>query len=1266
MIERLLQDELEPVARRHRQLRRLRRLTLCWAAGALAVLGLLVLYRLTGWWSAPAFFVVVALSGGAGYLIWRRSRSWQPDYKQISRLIEERHPQLHQLLLTAVEQKPDPLTGKLNFLQERVVREALNESSRHQWLETVSTPKLLGLRLVHFAAMALLLVLVMFRPAVDAPLLAQAEAAWVVHLTPGDAEVERGSPMVILARFDERAPGEATLVIVQGETARRLPLARNLNDPIFGATLSEVTDEFVYFIEYAGEQSSTFKVKTFEHPRLARADAELVYPEYTGMDSRRINDTRRISAVEGTLLNASFHLNKPVAKAWLAAKNSEPVPLQINSGTASVALEKFPLETSRHYELHLVDAEGRKNKVPSHFVVDVLNNRTPEFKITFPRGDQRVSALQEILFEAEVWDDFGIPAYGFSYSKGGGEIQSVVLGTNAAARERRSFQHELNLEELAAEPNQLIAYFFWAEDVGPDGEVRRSSSDMFFAEVRPFEEIYRQGQGQPPGGGGEQMGGGTGNQTEQLAELQKQIINATWKLQRQERSDKPSASYAKDAQVVHESQQNALAQAVSMKARITDPEFLTLMERVEQQMGTAIEHLEKAVQSPRHLPAALAAEQAAYQALLHMQAREFEVSQAQSQQGGGGGGQRNQQQLDQLELNTSSNRYETQRQASRLQTSEPREDLQVLSRLKELAQRQNDLNERLKDLQTALQEARTEAEREELRRQLKRLRDEEREMLADVDELRQRMDRPENQSRMAEAREQLDQIRSEVERASEALEQNSVSEALTAGTRAQRELQELRDDFRERRSSQFAEQMSEMREQAREMARNQEQLGSDIEELAQTRRRTLRDDAGTRELAERVQEQRNSVTNLLNSMTEVSQESEQAEPLLSRQLYDAVRRTSQSNLDESLANSRELLRLNFLSEAGEFERRARNEVEELRRGVERAAESVLGNEAEALRQARRELDDLTRQLADEIARSAPQLARNETGSEARGEQANPEAQRSRSGNGSAQESGEQARSGAQTTEEPGQAGRGRGQQQGSEPGDGNEPGERAQTASGRQSQGDPNAEQNGEGARGEASDGGAQQGASRQSAQSNASDRSGSPDGSGGGGASPSDNAMQSEAGAGDAALSSDSSRRGGSRSALGQDGFQSFFEQSGATGPAGNEGPLTGSAYSAWSDRLRDVEEMLGDPALRNEATRIRERARDVRAEFKRHSKEPQWEMVQKLIAEPLVQLRTRVMQELARHEDPDSLVPLDRDPVPARFSDLVRRYYEQLGSGE
>src|SRR5204863_9638758 len=73
----------------------------------------------------------------------------------------------------------------------------------------------------------------------------------------------------------------------------------------------------------------------------------------------------------------------------------------------------------------------------------------------------------------------------------------------------------------------------WADDIGPDGNVRRTSSDMYFAEVRPFEEIFREGQSQDAESQQRSQESGGGNEALKLAELQKQIVSATWNLQRQ-------------------------------------------------------------------------------------------------------------------------------------------------------------------------------------------------------------------------------------------------------------------------------------------------------------------------------------------------------------------------------------------------------------------------------------------------------------------------------------------------------------------------------------------------------------------------------------------------------------------------------------------------------------------------------------------------------------------------------------------------------------
>src|SRR5690606_10204383 len=108
-------------------------------------------------------------------------------------------------------------------------------------------------------------------------------------------------------------------------------------------------------------------------------------------------------------------------------------------------------------------------------------------------------------------------------------------------KERHEVAHILRLEDLGAEVDQLLTYHWWAEDVGSDGQVRRTMSDMYFAEVRPFEEIFRQGE-QPPGGEQQQQRqqnqqqgqGQNAKDAQELAKLQKDIINATWKLIRRE------------------------------------------------------------------------------------------------------------------------------------------------------------------------------------------------------------------------------------------------------------------------------------------------------------------------------------------------------------------------------------------------------------------------------------------------------------------------------------------------------------------------------------------------------------------------------------------------------------------------------------------------------------------------------------------------------------------------------------------------------------
>ena len=1272
MMDRVLKNHLDPIARNHRRWQLFRALTFGWLTAAAVGVTLILVRVLTGW-SSP-WTPVLLLAGTIVWtgVSWGRNRQRRFDYTALARKIEAENPGLHTLLLTAVEQTPDPSTGELNYLQERVLHEALaHEESQHWQALTLRHLDLMqianGLALLFFLGVLLGLYLSTPRGGFVGGLFAQG-----VTVTPGDASVEKGSSLVVLANFQGEVPAEATLVVrPANEPERRIPLTKNLDDPVFGTSLPDIKSELTYRVEYGGEATRDFKVTTFEFPRLEHADAKVTFPEYTGLPEKTIEDTRRVSAVEGSALDYTFHLNKPVTSATLVPKDGPQISVLADTNRPNVYVSNFKLEKSGRYELILVDDAGRTNKLPPLFVLDALTNRVPELKFAFPKGDQRVSALEEIAFKAEASDDFGLKGYGFAYNLAGQEARFIELGNSAGPHEKRAFDHLVPLENLGAHVDELLSYYLWAEDVGPDGNPRRTTSDMFFAEVRPFEEIFREGQAQDPNAQQQQQQGQQSqNAAERLAELQKQIITATWNLQRRETGKTPTANFKQDAETVKESQENALEQVRSRIEQQEDPRSKALLETVEKEMAKAVEQLTDAADdnSPKALPPAVSSEQSAYQALLRLAAHETQVAQGQpGQSGQSSRGARAQRQLDQLDLRQSQNRYEAERQAAPPQNPQQREQLQAFNRLKELAQRQQDVNERLKELQAALQEARTEVEREELRQRLKRLQEEQQQMLADVDELRQRMERPDNQSQMAEARQQLDQTRDEVQRASEAMERGEVSQALSSGTRAQRDLQQMRDDFRKQNSSQFAEDMRELRSQARDLAQQQEDIGVKLDALTdQTQRKTLTDSDERKEIASQLDKQKKRMDELVQHATDVTQKAEPVEPFLARQLYDTVRKATQDdarNLQEtsddlltqgrlrqsvyqrlresrregrtSVEVSADLLREGFSAEANNLEQRARRSINDLKTGVKRAAESVLGDDTETLRLARNELGELSRQLERELAQAQRESNTNRAG----GVQANSGQRGGPQLGGNQGEQSEQQQTSAQGRE--GQKGEGQQQAQNqSQQGQGqqgNQPGQQAQSG------------QSGQGGQGGQPQEGSQQGQRGQSAQP-ASANQGQGDGN------PQAGNNRGQAGRGQPG------QPGGQRS----DGGSFLDQVGGEEGSGFVGGPITGAEYTQWSNRLRDVEEMLDVPELRAEAARIRDRARNARQDLKRHSKEPQWDLVKMEIAGPLVELRTHISEELARRQSKEALVPIDRDPVPTRYSELVRRYYEQLGKSE
>src|SRR5215213_6938602 len=130
-----VQKELGKIASDFRRYRILRSLAVCWGIFAVIASSLLLLY-----WSADIVipYAVPALLGAGvicAIVVFIRGGRSIVALREIARRVERDDPNLNTLLLAAAEQEPDPKTGELNFLQLRVISEALEANRKSPWTQ---------------------------------------------------------------------------------------------------------------------------------------------------------------------------------------------------------------------------------------------------------------------------------------------------------------------------------------------------------------------------------------------------------------------------------------------------------------------------------------------------------------------------------------------------------------------------------------------------------------------------------------------------------------------------------------------------------------------------------------------------------------------------------------------------------------------------------------------------------------------------------------------------------------------------------------------------------------------------------------------------------------------------------------------------------------------------------------------------------------------------------------------------------------------------
>jgi hypothetical protein len=554
-----------------------------------------------------------------------------------------------------------------------------------------------------------------------------------VEVVPGDVRIVAGQPLTIRARLtsggESLSRAVPQLVVTAEAGQRTVEMAQT--DGGFQFAFESIDRTFRYKVAAGGVSSSEYTVTALFPPRVKQIDVLYQYPSFTALAPRTDEDAGDVYAPAGTRVTLKIHTDKPIATGRLGLLRGAP---ELRSTGEQTLEADFVVARDDSYRIELLDRDGLASSDDSEYFIRVMEDRPPEVRILRPSADQSITPLQEVPIEARAEDDYGIASLELVYSVGGGRERAVPLTAIASGETQRTGAYLLAAEELNVSPGDVITYYARARDVARGRRSTETRSDMFFLEVKPFNEEFVAAQSQASGGAGGDP------QLEALIQLQKDIINATWNIERRSAGGRSSD----DVQAIAKAQADLKARVERllagnrsrrgrgfiMERQVTRPQAPPA--RQGDPIASAVEAMTRAIEqlASEKTSQAIPHEMAALNGLLQAQAEVRRRQVSQQARGGGGGGNRQSQDLSAL-FDKELQRQQRTNYEQRSQVEERQDQQQgnqdLLDRVKDLARRQEELSRRQREL--------AQMKAEERKRQLERLAREQQDLQRQAEEL---------------------------------------------------------------------------------------------------------------------------------------------------------------------------------------------------------------------------------------------------------------------------------------------------------------------------------------------------------------------------------------------------------------------------------------------------------------------------------------------------------------------------------------------------
>ncbi|MEX1129347.1 MAG: DUF4175 family protein, partial [Vicinamibacterales bacterium] len=665
-----------------------------------------------------------------------------------------------------------------------------------------------------------------------------------VEVQPGDLRIVAGRPLTIHARVqaDGAAFGRSSpkLTVTAGDQSRIVEMAAAGDG--FEFRFESVDRTFDYAVSAGAVASPTYTVTALFPPQVQRIDIQYQYPAFSGLSPRTEEDGGDIYAPAGTRVRLAIHTDKPIAAGQLAMSGGASM---LKSAGDQVLQAELVLSKDDSYRVRLTDRDGLASDDDSEYFIRLMDDRPPDVRILRPTADQGITPLEEVAIEARAEDDYGIASLDLVYAVSGGPEHTVPFRQIVGSDTQRTGSYLLAAEDLKVQPGDVITYYAKARDVGRGKRPTETRSDIFFLEVRPFNEEFVAAQSQAGArGGGDQ-------QLDSLIAAQKEIISATWNIERRAAGGRSAADIKAIAQAQAELKARAERALGGGRPPVRDfaPQQVGRRPQAPARnngVAAAVEAMTKAIEqlASEKTREAISHEMAALNGLLQAQAevRRREIQQQANSNAGGRGSNRQSQDLSALfdkELQRQQRTNYEQRSQIEERPEQAQTNQDALDRIRDLARRQEALNQRQQELERLAEEER--------KRELAKLTRDQQELQRQAEDLSRQMGQqsqpqgqkgqqgqqrgPQGQSSEGQGRSGMRSAAEQMRQAAGDLQRNDGQSAAQSGERAAGQLRRLEEQMRGNSADARQRAAADLQAEAQQIAQEQRRIAAEAGRL---------------------------------------------------------------------------------------------------------------------------------------------------------------------------------------------------------------------------------------------------------------------------------------------------------------------------------------------------------------------------------------------------------------------------------------------------